>query len=189
MKKIVLIPALIVSTAIALPAAPAPAHAAITPAQIAAAVTAAGMKISPEQVTLLTDVVATTASPRLDVESIEPWGDQRMRVRLSCAASEQCLPFIVAVRLSKPDAAQLDNAASDHLLAKASRTATDPTNFAVRAGAQATLLLDGGHVHIRLIVVCLENGAAGQTIRVSSLDHRQSYRAKVVGEAVLRASL
>jgi flagella basal body P-ring formation protein FlgA len=44
-------------------------------------------------------------------------------------------------------------------------------------------------VHIRIAVVCLENGAPGQTIRVSSKDRRQTYTAKVIDEAVLRASL
>jgi flagella basal body P-ring formation protein FlgA len=59
----------------------------------------------------------------------------------------------------------------------------------MHAGAPATLLLEGARVHIRLAVVCLENGAPGQTIRVASRDHRQTYMAKVVDEEVLRASL
>jgi hypothetical protein len=44
----------------------------------------------------------------------------------------------------------------------------DPQTFVVRAGSRAILLLDGGHVHVRLNVVCLENGAAGQRIRVEA---------------------
>ena len=189
MKKIVLISALLLSAAMALPAAPAPGRAAITPAQIAAAITNAGVKVSAEQVTLLTEVTAASAAPGLEVQSMEPWGIRRMRVRLTCGASEQCLPFFVAVRFGNEGATQPDSAASDRPPLAALPAATDPSSFAVRSGAKATLLLDSGHVHIRLIVVCLESGAAGQTIRVSSIDHRQTYRAKVVGDAVLRASL
>jgi hypothetical protein len=86
-----LISALILGAAMASAAAPAPGHSAITPAQIAAAISGAGMQMSADQVVLLTDVVATTASPRLKVESMEPWGDGRMRVRVAARqASSAC---------------------------------------------------------------------------------------------------
>ena len=184
-----LISALILGAAIAAPAAPAPGHSAITPAQIAAAISAAGMQIGVDQVVLLTDVVATTASPRLKVKSIEPWGDGRMRARLECAASEQCLPFYVAIRVGQVTSSRQEMTALDPSSAEALGTRIDPKSFVVRAGSPATLLLDGAHVHIRIAVVCLENGAPGQTIRVASKDHRQTYTARVVDEAVLRASL
>jgi hypothetical protein len=186
-----LISALTLTAAMALAAAPAPSRAPITPAQIAAAITAAGMQVSADQVTMLTDVAAASASPALLVESMQPWGDRRMKVRLGCAASEQCLPFFVTVRLGQPSAAQSAIAASSTGILRAGTlgSGTDPKSFVVRAGAPATLLLDGDHVHIRIAVVCLENGAAGQTIRVASTDHRQTYMAKVIDQAVLRASL
>jgi flagella basal body P-ring formation protein FlgA len=50
-------------------------------------------------------------------------------------------------------------------------------------------LLDGGHVHIRLSVVCLENGDPGQRIRVESKDPHQTFIAEVVDGGVLRGSL
>jgi hypothetical protein len=184
-----LISALILGAAMASAAAPAPGHSAITPAQIAAAIRAAGMQIGADQIVLLTDVVATTASPRLKVESIEPWGDGRMRVRVACAASEQCLPFYVAIRVGQDASSRPAMAASDSSPTEALGVRIDAKSFVVRAGATATLLLDGAHVHIRIAVVCLENGAAGQTIRVASKDRRQTYTAKVIDEAVLRASL
>jgi hypothetical protein len=189
MTKLRLISALILGAAAAASAAPAPGHSAITPAQIAAAINAAGMQISVDQVMLLTDVVATAASPRLKVESIEPWGDGRMRVRVECAASEQCLPFYVAIRVGQDISSRQGIAALGPSSSGASGAGIDSKSFVVRAGAPATLLLDGAHVHIRIAVICLENGAPGQTIRVSSKDHRQTYTAKVIDEAVLRASL
>jgi hypothetical protein len=189
MKKHWLILALIFSAVVASAATPTPGHAAITTAQIATAVFAAGMQISPEQITLLTDVVATTTSPALMVESIEPWGDHRMKVRLNCAASEQCLPFFVAIRVGQDSSSQPPMTVSDHSLPGNLRAATDPRSFVIRSGAQAILMLDGVHVHIRIAVVCLENGAPGQTIRVASRDHKQTYMARVVDGAVLRASL
>jgi flagella basal body P-ring formation protein FlgA len=51
------------------------------------------------------------------------------------------------------------------------------------------LVLDGGHVHIQLAVVCLENGVVGQTIRVAGRGHEQIYMAEVCSDGLLRASL
>jgi hypothetical protein len=189
MTKLRLISAFMFSAAVAATAAPAPGHSVITPAQIAAAINAAGMQIGVDQVMLLSDVVASTTFPKLKVESIEPWGDGRMRVRVDCAASEQCLPFYVAIRVGQAAPSRQAMAALASSSSVATGTGIDAKSFVVRAGAPATLLLDGAHVHIRIAVVCLENGAPGQTIRVSSKDHRQTYSAKVIDEAVLRASL
>jgi hypothetical protein len=189
MKRLLLIPGLTLAVAIALPAVAAPSRAAITTTQIAAAISDAGMKISAEQVTLLTDVLATTSSPTLTVQSMEPWGDHRMKVRMDCAGSEECLPFFVAVRFDSENTTQPSGEASDRSSIANLQSKLAVNSIVVRAGSPATLLLDGGHVHIRLSVVCLENGMPGQTIRVSSKDRRQTYSAEVVNKEVLRGSL
>jgi Chaperone for flagella basal body P-ring formation len=189
MKNCMLLLGLAVSAAVACAAAPPQARVPITQAQIAAAISDAGMQVTADQVSFLADVEALAAAPSLVVESMQSWGDHRMRVRMSCANSEQCMPFFVAIRLNGVSAPQQPIAAADSSLIANARAASDPKNFVVHAGSAATLLLDGGHVHIRLAVVCLENGAAGQTIRVASKDHRQTYMAKVVDQTVLRASL
>jgi len=187
MKSLRSISIFVLSGAMAASTAPAQQHVAIAATDIAAAISAAGMPVSTDQVDLLTDVTATKASPALIVESIQPWGDHRMKVRMSCAVSEQCLPFFVSVHTGNES--RPATAAADGSSAGIQRASIDPKAFVVRAGAPATLLLDGIHVHIRIAVVCLENGAPGQTIRVASRDHRQTYMAKVVDQAVLRASL
>jgi hypothetical protein len=189
MKRICSISALALSAAMASAATPVAGRAAITTAQIAAAISRAGMAITAQQVTLLTDVTAATASPSLKVELIEPWGDHRMKVRLNCASSQECMPFFVAVRCNPEPAAQAGVAGLNRSLAATASIRVDPKSIVMHAGAPATLLLEGGRVHIRLAVVCLENGAAGQTIRVASRDHRQTYMAKVMDEETLRASL
>ncbi len=186
MRKCALISALVLLATMASAVAAAQGRAPITQAQIAAAISGAGLQVSAGQVTLLADVFAASPSPVLVVESMQPWGDGRMKVRLSCAAGEQCLPFMVAVRLGPLNSPQSASAVST---SGALGSGTEAKAYVVRTGTAATLLLDGGHVHIRIAVVCLENGAAGQTIRVASKDHRQTYLAKVVDQAVLRASL
>jgi hypothetical protein len=177
------IPVLALLAALAPAAAQAQGRVPITAAHIASAINGAGMQINADQVTLLADVAATEPSPVLLVESMQPLSGQRMKVRMSCADNAQCLPFFVLVRLNQRSAPEAVASVAS------ARAEADPKSFVVRSGARATLLLDGAHVHIRIAVVCLENGAAGQTIRVASADHRQTYMARVVDQAVLRASL
>jgi flagellar basal body P-ring formation chaperone FlgA len=174
------ISALIGLAAAALPVMAATARVAINPAQVAGAISNAGIKISPEQVTLLADVVANQADPTLVVESMERWGDNRMKVRMNCANSE-CLPFFVAVQWgqTEPTPAAFTNRGS-----VGASASLKP--IVLHAGSAATLILDSDHVHIKLPVICLESGTVGQTIRVASKDHRQTFTAQVGDPAALK---
>jgi hypothetical protein len=186
MKKLSLISSLMFAAAIVVPVAAAAGPHAITTEQIAAAVNVAGMKVSPDQVRLLTDVMATTRAPSLKVESIEQWGEHRMKVRIDCVNSDECLPFFVAVDWGAKESPAVANPADSPSIL---RVKTGPASFVVRAGSSAVLILEGDHIHIKLSVICLENGATGQTIRVSSLDHRLTYTALVSEGAILRGRL
>jgi len=95
------------------------------------------------------------------------------------------LPFFVAVSWSQAEAAQPALAA----FSSSATSQTGSNSYVVRAGSPAVLLIEGDHIHIQIQVVCLENGAPGQTIRASSKDHRQTYTAKVGEDAVLRGKL
>ena len=171
----------LLSAAMALPAAAAGGRYPITADEIAAAVSSRGVQVSADQVNLLADAVASVAHPALTVKSIDRLGDQSLVARLECASSDQCLPFIVKLRV---------NAAADAIAADALAGAqTRPANPVVRAGSSARLLLEGAHVHISLTVICLQSGAAGQTIRAASLDRRQTYTAQVVREGILEGRL
>jgi hypothetical protein len=185
MMKHSIIPALVLtglSASTALPAAAAAGRNAITTEQVAAALGGAGMRISPQQVVLLSNVVATTSAPALRVESMERWGDDRMKVRMNCA-SQECLPFFVAVNLGK------DDLAAGPGQPPLSTARIDPSSYVVRSGSPAVLLLEGDHMHIRVSVICLENGAPGQIIRVATKDHRQTFTAQVATRDVLKGGL
>lgn len=176
----------ILAVAAALPATAASVRTAITASQIAAAINSAGMQISPRQVMLLTDVVAASDAPALKVQSMERWGDHQLRVRLGCSSQAECIPFFVGVRDADLNAKQLASSDSDRSTAREKR---DPKSFVVRSGTPATLLLDGERIHIQLSVICLEGGAPGQTIRVASKDHKQTYTAEIVDGSILKARL
>jgi len=181
------LPVPILFAAMALPAVAASGRVAITTEQVATAINAAGMKVSADQIELLTEVVATNSAPALKVESMERWGDHRMKLRLDCVKAQECLPFFVAVQWSQAKA--IPSVSAEHSSSAFFAAKPDSNSFIVRAGSPAVLLLDGDHIHIRLPVVCLENGALGQTIRVASKDHRQTYTAEVGDNAVLRGKL
>jgi hypothetical protein len=190
MTKRSLIPALILTTAVALPAYAATCRTAITTEQIATALTNSGMQISAGQVVLLSDSVASTSAPELRVQSMERQGDGRMKVRMDCASTQQCLPFFVAIslgKLGKDDT--VAQSPTNSPVRVALRVKPDPSAYVVHAGSPAVLMLEGDHVHIRVSVICLENGVAGQTIQVVSKDHQKTYAAQVADGTVLKGGL
>jgi len=181
----------IAAVAIVLPAAAATGRHAITTGQIAAAIRGAGVAISAKQITLLTGVVARTGSPVLRVQSMEPLGGRRMKVRLECANIEECVPFYVAIDGNGESSGESLRVtpAPGRTPAHIARVGTGAKTPVMRAGSPAILLLDGDQMQIQLPVVCLENGAIGQTIRVASMDRRQIYTAQVFDDGILRGRL
>lgn len=167
----------------------APGHYAISTAQIAATVTRFGIAVEPAQVKLLADVVATTDSPRLVVRSIRPWGNQRVMARLECENPAQCMPFFVGVQMKANDSSQTAAGTSTGATGSTLAQLNSPHDYLVRSGTPATLQLDNDHVHIRIQVICLQNGSLGQKIRVTSKDHRITYMAEVVDGSLLKGSL
>ncbi len=186
MKQCRLILFLVVSIAAALPAVANPAHYAITAEQVAAAVNNQGMQISPDQVVLLTGVVANVAAPRLTVKSIDRTGPERAIARIECADAAQCLPFVVSIRLNAGESDEVPSTSS-RLLSTSSQA--KPAPIVVRAGSPAILLLDGAHVHVSLGVICLDNGAVGQIVRATDRDRRQIFIARVAQSGVLEGRL
>lgn len=177
------IPVLILSIALAVPAMVRAAQSPITADQVARTLSSVGMSVKQEQVILPTDIVATTNAPTLKVVSTELWGDHQLKIRMSCIKPEECLPFFVTVRESQPQTVPPSTSTAIF------RVKSDSNSIVMHIGSRETLLLEGGHVHIQMSVVCLENGAVGQTIRVTSLNHKQTYLAEVSSNHVLRGKL
>jgi hypothetical protein len=168
-------------------AAAVPAHYTISAEQISTAISDAGMAVSPEQIKLLTQVRATTDAPRLKVESIQRSGNNTAIVRMGCLDSTQCLPFFVKAELNQNGGSEAAPASSVQVLPSLLRAASKQP--VMRAGAQAVLLLESERVHIRIPVVCIENGALGQKVRVRASGNRQLYVAEVVDATSLKGSL
>lgn len=159
-------------------------HFPISRDQVAEAVRNAGIVATTDQVSFLADVVATSPSPILKVQSIESWGDHRLRVRCACSTSRECLPFFVSVNSNS--AAQTLPNNDDHDSSGTHLPSAKPQTAGVRSGSAATLLIEADHAHIQIPVICLESGAPGKTIRVSTTDHRRTYMAEVVTDSLLK---
>lgn len=164
----------------------APGPYAIGIEQVVVAVRKTGMDVSPRQITMLTAAVATTPAPALTVRSVERWSEQRMLVRMECEVRQECLPFFVALGKS-PE--MFSEAAVPPV--PISRAAGDAGHRSpvVQSGSPATLLLEDDRVHIRIPVICLESGAAGQTIRVRGKENRLIYSAQVLAGTLLKGRL
>ena len=172
----------------ALPVSAAVEHYAIGTSIIAAVISKAGVETAPEQVSLLTEVVATTPAPILKVRSVEKLDNHRLLARLECESHDECLPFFVSIRVgqgidAQGEAAKAIAAPSDSTLQP------DVKSVVLRSGSPATLLLDGGHVHISIPVICLQPGSQGQTIRVTDKNHRVVYSAQVIDGSLLKGKL
>lgn len=180
----------LIAAVVALPAMAASTHEAITPAEIASAVSSFGVPVASQQIELLTNVVATTAHPQLRVESIQRWDNRRMMARLSCASAGECLPFFVGLNIGQPAQPQPQPGASLRTVsAPAPPISAAPRSPSVRSGMPAILFLDGDHVHIRLTVICLQNGVTGQIIRATDKSHHVFYTAEVAENGILKGRL
>jgi hypothetical protein len=169
--------------ALAMPAVAASGRYAITTEQIAAAMSSNGVAVSPDQVTLPASIVASVADPMLKMKSLDRAGDGLATARLECAEANQCLPFIVTLRMTAVPVAMSSPGRPP------ASTQSKPVPPAVHAGSPATLQLEGAHVHITLSVICLQNGGIGQTIRATSQDRSKVYIVQVIHEGMLEGRL
>jgi len=177
----------LIPVAVSLPARASDARSAITSAEIAAAVNRFGIPAAPQQIVLLSNIAATSRAPQLQVESVQRWNNGQLMVRLSCADTAECVPFFAELRLNPQTQTQvLAQANPAPVAVNLQRSSRVPL---VRANLPATLYLDGDHVHIRLTVICMQNGTLGQTIRASDKDRKIYYTAQVADNGVLKGRL
>lgn len=164
----------------------------LTAATISSAFSGNGVSISEQQVTLPTEIVAAVVDPVLAVSSMERGRGHVTRVRMSCRNAGECLPFYVSVRSEDMPVTEINRQPSQKALMQrleAQIASKIGSPVVMHAGSHAVLLIDDDHLHMRLPVVCLENGALGAVIRVASGDHKQMYRAEVLDGNSLKGRL
>ncbi|WP_128911451.1 hypothetical protein [Granulicella sibirica] len=161
------------------------------------------------QVRLAVAMSASVATPLLEVKAVSMTTPYRAQLKIVCRNPVECLPFYVAVswpedapqpripadvlqqsRASKGSLGKvLTESNRDHPSNERSGIEISQSGVALKPGAPATLVMDDERVHIRMKVVCLQGGAAGDKVRVSTVDHKQAYVGEVVSPTLLKGSL
>jgi hypothetical protein len=159
----------------------------VMPQRVADAISAAGAPISPEQVEFL-DRVRATSEAKFVVTGAENQNRDAVTVRLRCQSSRECVPFYVLVHGANVARSLGYGGAKVPAMSSAGPAGAEKLRV-VKGGDRATLILEGTAMRIVMPVICLQNGARGQTIRVSSRDHKKTYLAEVVETGLLKGTL
>jgi len=166
---------------------------ALTAQEVAGTLSGHGIQIADSQVSLPAKVVATKAHPVLDVLSIASlglrWSEGRSEshslVKIGCHEPGTCLPFYAIVNWPE---GTIDAGSASSLPGSASAKLKANAPVAIRAGAHALLEMDDNRSHIEVAVISLQNGNAGDKIRVATPDRKQTYTAEVIGANLLKGS-
>lgn len=183
---------MLIALSAAMPAVAATATSAtvypLENAQVALALSAVGINVDPGAVNLVAQVVAREPNAKLDVLDIRRTGMVRQNsdqtwVKLGCHDAGTCVPFYAVVKWSGPVSsipARVLNSASH---------SSPLSPLAIHVGQRITLDIERDRSRIEIAVVSMENGAVGQTIRVSTPDRKLIYHAEVVNSALVKGAL
>jgi hypothetical protein len=169
----------------------------IEASQAVLALSAKGVEASAQQISLVANVVASQPHPALEALAVGPLegagasangAGARFWVKLGCQDAGVCLPFYAMVTLPVGDSADLIEGLRGAGKIKGPGMKHD-SSFTIPAGAHATLVLEGSQSRVEIPVVTLEPGMAGSEIRIATPDHRNFYRATVVGPGLLKGLL
>jgi hypothetical protein len=182
---------LLIGLLAALDVAPPIARAAtnITPAQVAAALATRAIPVGSSQVLLPAQVPARRQDAPLALVGMDALDATHTKAKLHCVEPSDCLPFYAV--LSWRDDSDRDRALRQ-TNPSPTRSAAPPRPtepLLVRSGERATLVLEGRNVSIKLQVICLSNGGAGKSVRVTTTDRKHIYRAEVAGPGLLKGSI
>jgi len=157
---------------------------------VTAALAARGLSVAPSQVEFLASVRSIRPNPALEIEHLQAAGQRSLLVRVRCRETAECLPFFVVVHLSDKQELQAmlkQTPATASLLPAASKPSRP--SWMVRQGETAMFVLENKDLRASAPVICLQNGRQGDSIRVSSLDHKRIMIGEIVGPGLLHAYL
>jgi hypothetical protein len=160
----------------------ASARTAISPANVAEAITQAGMQVRPGQVDILSAIGSVHPDALLHVVRVARLNTDLLKVRMRCEENSECLPFYVLLH-GKTEGEVAD---FRKLLEK---TPIAPKAPVVRGGEAVTLIVQTQDMRMTLPVICLQNGRLGERIKVTSPDRKRTFEAEVVQAGLVRKVL
>jgi flagella basal body P-ring formation protein FlgA len=153
------------------------------------ALSSAGISVEQGQIEILSGAVNLREGASVRVVKMTDAAAGTVRVKLRCQDNHECLPFYVLVHgvdaVNVRSAAKVRGMALDTLPV----IRPGPPPNVVRGGDHAILVLETPDSRMSFPVICLQNGARGQKVRVTSPDHARIYEAEVVGAGLLKGNL
>lgn len=139
-------------------------------------------------------VTMAEANPALEVRSGR-WDPARRQIQfcLRCVKAQACPDFLVYVQGTPglfdqwPQKVGWSASAVTKSNAVAPEMAKLP--ILIEAGRRVRLVMQGDGIHISLLVICLQNGRLGETIRVRQAGSPHVFRAEVVSRDLLWSKL
>ncbi len=165
-----------------------PGRFPLTAAAVIRALQRAGVPVDMVHLQMPQNLTANSNQPSLQIAGAELLSDGGLRLRISCERVAECQPFFVDTA-GKGHETDLVTLASLRPTLPGPETRNAPNRAVLRAGAQVQMLLEDERMRISIPVVTIDTGTVGAEVRVSSLDHKQTFRAFVVSAAVVRGVL
>ncbi|WP_160114975.1 flagella basal body P-ring formation protein FlgA [Bryocella elongata] len=158
-----------------------------------------GVAINGARIEMLSRVVSSSEQPALHVTSILSLDHTRpsrkdlaagmvprFAVRVACDSSRDCLPFYAVVSMPAGLKVTATPVPKPQVIAKTQHV--EAALPVVKAGSNATMIMNSGDAHIQMTVKCLEDGVEGQTIRVSNPLNHNTLEAQVVRSGLVKGS-
>jgi hypothetical protein len=170
-----------------------PARFPVTSDQVVAAMRNSQLPIEGLHVTMPVVITASLDHPELQIESMTLLSPHSAQLKVACREHGVCLAFYVSATWPAQSASVTLPPGLGHTDVQAGEAKLERVAVrhepALRAGSRATLVIEGDHLHIRLEVVSLQNGAAGDKVRVSTPDHTRIFTAEILSPTLLKGSL
>jgi len=162
----------------------APGHVTNPVQSIVDALSSAGIFVEQGQIEMLSGAVTLREGASVRIVKMTDAAGGTVRVKLRCQDNHECLPFYVLVH-----GVNVVVRAGSAVPGTMRVLAPGPPPNVVRGGDHAILVLETSDSRMSFPVICLQNGARGQKVRVTSPDHARFYDAEVVSAGLLKGNL
>jgi hypothetical protein len=167
----------------------------ISKADIAKQLSVVGVSVEASQVHIPVGVSAAGMSPKFEIVTAEPMGNNQVRLELRCSTAAECLPFFAALDMKEANLVSAEIRLKPGRATAANRQAAMQVGAGaasqpqIEVGSHALLIIRDGHLDIHLQVVAIDTGVLGQQVRVCTLDRKKVFRATVTGEGTVTGAI
>jgi hypothetical protein len=167
----------------------------ISESDIAKELGVVGVSVDASQVHIPAHMSAVISSPKLQIITAQPLGDNTVRIELRCSTADECLPFFASLDVKDADLVSAEIQMKMVSAAAASHQAAvrvggeSVSRPQLRVGSHAVLIIRDGRLNIHLRVLAIDSGSTGQQVRVCTLDRKKVFHATVTGEGTVTGGI